>query len=271
MDRPEDGEAYAKAKQLWLDQVGSHSEAARIIGNAANFFTLYDPPLSEELLKQAQRLEPSNPHWPECLGRLYSLKSGRGTANARANAANAFREFAAADQMRLESASRGETESDAETIEEKKVQALLSTIDRLPNLAKAAFEAGEFEQARNYASELLEKATSPDLPEFFRNDGNAIHHGNLILGRLALRDGDLEHAKQHLIAAGKTSGSPQLNSFGPNMSLAKEFLEQGARDTVLEYFELCRSFWQGHDSVLDQWAQEIRAGKIPVFGANLRY
>ena len=81
---------------------------------------------------------------------------------------------------------------------------LLLRMHSLPKLANAAYEAGQFEEARNYASELLEKGSSGDLPEFFRNDGNAIHYGHLMLGRVALKIGDLEQAKQHLEAARRT-------------------------------------------------------------------
>ena len=62
-----------------------------------------------------------------------------------------------------------------------------------------------------------------------------------------------------------------MNSFGPNMSLAKDLLEKGERDTVLQYFELCRKFWTMDYGKLDEWSQEVRAGKIPRFGANLVY
>ena len=55
------------------------------------------------------------------------------------------------------------------------------------------------------------------------------------------------------------------------MSLAKDLLEKGERDTVLEYFKLCRKFWEMERGRLDQWTQEIKSGKIPDFGANLVY
>jgi len=32
--------------------------------------------------------------------------------------------------------------------------------------------------------------------------------------------------------------------FGPNVSLAKDLIEKGERDTVVEYFEACRKFWK---------------------------
>lgn len=52
------------------------------------------------------------------------------------------------------------------------------------------------------------------------NYGNAIHDGHMVLGRVALRRGDIEAAKRELLEAGKTPESPQLNSLGPNRSLA---------------------------------------------------
>jgi hypothetical protein len=48
-------------------------------------------------------------------------------------------------------------------------------------------------------------------------------------------NGDIEEAKKQLLLAGKTPSSPQLNSFGPNMILAKELLDKGEKDTVLHY------------------------------------
>ena len=105
-----------------------------------------------------------------------------------------------------------------------------------------------------------------------RNYGNAVFFGNMVIGRVALRrDKNTFLAKSSLLASGETSGSPQLNSFGPNMSLAKDLLEQGERDTVLEFFAECRKVWKlGYDK-LDAWTANVRGGGIPDFGANLLY
>lgn len=138
----------------------------------------------------------------------------------------------------------------------------------LDGAAKESFNAGKMDDAENYAKELLKLA-----PNFHRNwnYGNAIQDGNLVLGRIAVRDGRIEEAKNYLLEAGKSPGSPQMDSFGPNMGLAKDLLEKGDRDTVLQYFELCRKFWKMDYGKLDQWSQEVKAGKIPEFGANLVY
>jgi hypothetical protein len=138
----------------------------------------------------------------------------------------------------------------------------------LNDAAKESFVVGRIEDARKYATELLTLAPS------FQNDwnyGNAIQDGNLVLGRIAVSEGKLAEAKQFLLEAGKSKGSPQMDSFGPNMSLAKDLLEKGERDTVLQYFELCRRFWKMDYGKLDDWSKEVKAGKIPDFGANLVY
>jgi hypothetical protein len=53
--------------------------------------------------------------------------------------------------------------------------------------------------------------------------------------------------------------------------LAQDLLEKGKRETVLQYFELCRKFWKMDYGKLDQWSREVKSGKIPDFGANLVY
>jgi len=103
------------------------------------------------------------------------------------------------------------------------------------------------------------------------NFGNAVASVNIVLGRLALREGDVALAEHHLLEAGKSPGSPQMNSFGPNMSLAHDLLMAGQSRAVLEYFSLCQAFWSEEFSKLDQWAEDVTHGRIPDFGANLVY
>ena len=138
----------------------------------------------------------------------------------------------------------------------------------LDSAAKESFNVGKIQDAENYAKELLTLA-----PKFQGNwnYGNAIQDGNLVLGRIAARDGRIEEAKRFLLESGKSYGSPTMDSFGPNMSLAKDLLEKGDRDTVLQYFELCRKFWEMDYGKLNQWSKEVKAGEIPDFGANLVY
>ena len=62
-----------------------------------------------------------------------------------------------------------------------------------------------------------------------------------------------------------------MDTFGPNMSLARDLLEQGEKGVVLEYFELCRNFWKMHRGRLDAWATTVNDGGMPDFGGNLLY
>jgi hypothetical protein len=138
----------------------------------------------------------------------------------------------------------------------------------LGDAAKQSFVLGKTEEARSYASNLL--ALLPQFPNDW-NSGNAVHDANVVFGRIAVLEGRMDDAKRHLLEAGKSRGSPQMNSFGPNMSLAKDLVEKGERDVVLEYFELCRKFWKMEEGRLNQWGQDVKAGKTPDFGANLVY
>lgn len=134
--------------------------------------------------------------------------------------------------------------------------------------AERLVERGLLDPADRFARELLSLAQS------FRDDwnyGNAVHKGHLILGRVALSRGDIATARSELLLAGDTPGSPQLDSFGPNMRLAKELLEAGERAVVLEYFERCRRFWQMGGPALARWIAAIEASRAPDFGPNLRY
>jgi hypothetical protein len=103
------------------------------------------------------------------------------------------------------------------------------------------------------------------------NYGNAIYYGNFVLGRIAAREDNLVLAGQYLLAAGATPGSPQLDSFGPNVTLAKELIENGQSDVVLQYFAICKHLWKMDHGKLDEWGATVRKGGIPDFGSNLCY
>ena len=138
----------------------------------------------------------------------------------------------------------------------------------LRDAAERDFGRRRYVQAEGKALELL------TLAEQFSDDwdyGNAIHHGHLLLGRVALARGDLGRAVSELIAAGHTPGSPQLNSFGPNCQLALELLKAGHPAPVLEFLQLCETFWNPTCSRAAVWARQIRQGSVPNFGPNLSY
>jgi hypothetical protein len=139
---------------------------------------------------------------------------------------------------------------------------------RMTDMATAEYAKGNFAGAASVADQLLKAAP---LWEKNWNYGNAVHAANIVLGRLALRKGETDRAKEFLIAAGKTPGSPQLDTFGPDMILAKELLKKGETQAVLDYFDLCAKFWKMENGKLAAWRAAIRADETPDFGPNLRY
>ena len=235
------------AIDLWNEIVDVHKDDPLVLSAAARFLMFYeDMGTAERLLKRAKELEPKNPDWMEKLAMIYELRAERESGKAK--------------EVLLKKALE----------ERKKAKELIESdiFYLLCNLAKISFNAGEMKKADQYARQLLKEA---DTRKNDWNYGNAIHDGNMVLGRIALKSGDIEKAKYYLIEAGKTPGSPQLNSFGPNMTLAKELLEKGEKEIVRKYFKLCENFWEMDMGRLKEWTSIVKKGEIPDFGPNLVY
>ena len=83
--------------------------------------------------------------------------------------------------------------------------------------------------------------------------------------------GDVAEVRKRLLASADSMGSPQMNSFGPNMQLAKELLEIGEKAVVLDFFQRCNKFWKMGGDRLAAWTASVKKGDIPEFGPNLAY
>ena len=240
-----DPEGYTEGKKAWMDHWQRDPANWIVLDNAARFFMHQDRDLAIELLQQGQSLDGNDPNWPEQLGFVYSLDARHAVSS---DTKTELAEKALIQYERAFDLSDG-----------------VSRFFLLEDLAKAAFLANQYEKAGDYANTML----AEDSPDW--NSGNRIHHGNLVLGRIALAEDDIEEAKRRLIAAGETAGSPQLVSFGPNMMLAKELLQKGEKGVVLEYFSLCSKFWEMGQDSLEEWSDLVRANGVPEFGGNLWY
>ncbi len=251
IERVLDAASYRKAKSLWDKQIKRYSDETTVLSNAAHFYSMEDPRSSIALLKRLQKLEPRNPEWKDRLGHLYHLQSHRvpGGRRNKAAAKHALEQWETA--LRL-------------------LQTGQERFYLLTSLAPVAVDAGRLRKAVDYANELLRQARK------FRGDwnqGNAIHHAHIALGRVALRGKRMQNAKKHLIASAKIKGSPQLDSFGPSQDLAAELLARGEAKTVIRYLELCRKFWAMGQPQIDAWTKSIReSGKtdfFPVFDPKI--
>lgn len=140
----------------------------------------------------------------------------------------------------------------------------------------ACLEAGRnLDEAQVVARQMLAHTRSNTW-----NYGNVVYDAHSALGRIALRQGDRATARQELRAAGQTPGSPQLNSFGPQFTLARELLEQAEpadREAVVAFLGDVARFCANPDQApayrkadllkakakFETWQEEIRAGKLP--------
>ena len=253
------GPPYDRAAKAWQEVVKSHPDDPRVLGNAGTFlagdlFSATYRDQAEAYLGRARALEPDEPRWCEQLGVLHEMDRTRAASpeSRRAAARKALESYEAA--YRLTPPSR----RDALRPQGKHA---------LHGLATTAFDAGEVAKAKGYATSLLE-SVKPEAESW--NYGNALFDAHTILGRVALEGGDAASAAEHLLEAGKTPGSPQLNSFGPNMILAQSLLEKGERDVVLRYFDLCGKFWVLGKDRLDRWSGDVKAGRKPDFEGQSR-
>src|SRR5688500_14091326 len=128
-------------------------------------------------------------------------------------------------------------------------------------LAKAAWAAGDRDAAASRAKAVL--AVLAALPQWDR--GNVHHEMHVLLGRLALERGVLTEATTHLLESAKTSGSPQLDSFGPDWTLAEDLLAKGERKAVLAYIEAVGAFWESGRDRLAEWKKTLGEGGSPKF------
>ncbi|MCU1234494.1 MAG: hypothetical protein JWP63_2461, partial [Candidatus Solibacter sp.] len=189
--------------------------------------------LSEGLFQLALELEPNSARWKNGLASLYWTSASRKTGLA---------EKIALLEKSVRFGGEGGPRSYA-----------------LADLAQAYFANGDMAKAGETATQSLA------VPKSDGNYAGAQHNGNIVLGRIAVKKGDIEEGKRRLLAAGDNPGSPVLGSFGPNWNLAQELIAKGERETVLAYIELCRKFWKSGGQRLDTWASAIRAGNSPNF------
>jgi serine/threonine protein kinase len=232
-------EGYVSGKNLWMEMIKQHGNNTKVLLNASNYFLLQDKDIAEELLKQAEALEPQNPEISKRLAQLYKLAGSSILSKAK----NEEAAQKAKEQLEATLASSAEGAGKSRL---------------LKDLSKKELQLGNLARATEIAKTLLEK---------YRN-ADSIHAAHQILGRIALREDRLEEAEQHLLDSARIKGSPVLMSFGPSMILAKELLEKDRKEAVLEYFELCGKFWTMGEKRLKDWREDVQNNNTPDFGVR---
>ncbi len=231
---------HKKAAELWKVQIEKHPKDARVLSNAAGFFQMGDSKLAMNLVDQCIALEPDNKEWRDQKAMFLSVPA------MVASMSMGFLKPAP-------ETSRKALEAKEEVFKMTKLPS--ARVSVAADLATLAFEAGDFDKARKYAGDALECAGLTG--SMFKKD--IVHKTNTVLGRLAMKDGDIAKAKEFLVASAAGQGVGE--SFGPSLTLAKELLDKGEKDAVIQFLE---SYAKDPDNpCYTQWIQAIKEGKKP--------
>jgi hypothetical protein len=236
-DLPDDIEGNAQILALWRKNLQSHENDLAVLKNAEKFFFAKDPAQADVLIHRIAEKEPGNREWPNELAQLYRM-------------------FGIPDQQIDDPAQRA-AEGYRRVLALTQGTAARQTL--AADMADASFKLGDFAGAAALAKIFLHGS-----------DRSAPQRANTILGRVALRSGDVPGAKQYLLDSSKSESEKDMVLAGPSMVLAKELLEQGERDVVLQYLDNCLLLWPRGESVLELWIGEIKNGRMPKFG-NLAF
>lgn len=241
-------QVYMQAKELWHKQIHNNKDNVDYLAGMAEFFSHQEPDLSESLYKKAIIIQPHNPHLRKRFGDFYYRSLSQ------------LKHYCVRREIALKALTQYKMAFDLDTDQSSSSYLLL-------DIATLALEANELDAAKIFAQTALRIVTIPQHPMY--KDGYIVHHGNILLGRLALKKGEKEKSKMYLLAASQSTGSPVLDSFGPKMALAKELLENGECGVVIDYINNCSIFWHSINHQAQQWIYVIEHGGIPDFGSNM--
>lgn len=248
-DSPAD-EEYKVLKEEWLRQVEARKSDAAVRLNAAGFVRDVEWQAAEKLLLEGIRLDPNNYKLALELAETYGGQAGDKAGAERTNfLSKAFEQGERALQL---------------LTKERSVERDAARLGLLLKMAQAAFELGKLDKAKIYATELV--------LEFSDDSGEAAHRGNIVLGRIALKENNLAKAKEHLLIAARSAIRAPISYFVPDMELARELFEKGEKQIVVDYLKLCEGLEsfnkEERSKVLRRWQTEIAEGKTPSFNED---
>ena len=155
-----------------------------------------------------------------------------------------------------------------------KLKAANSELDRyyaIGDVALWSVDVGKLDDAERLANEQL--ALIAKIGRDW-NNGNAIHKAHSALGRVAIKRGDVAEGERQLALAATSKGSPQMDTYGPNMSLPRDLLatrQASAKAAVLAYFDHLPTFWTMDGGAIRVWRNDVENDREPNFGAHLLY
>lgn len=232
-DLPDDRDGNEQILALWNRNIELHPDDLAVMKDAEKFFFSKDPEEADQLIHKISARDPDNRQWPTELARLYGMFGIPGE-QIDDPAARAIEEYGKVLELTNAPAARQSLAGD---------------------MAQDAFKVGDFSAAAALAKIYLQS-----------QDRAALQRGNTILGRVALRSGDVRAASQYLMDSAGPAAARDISVSGPTLILAKELLDHGERDTVVEYLEKCVPLWPRGQDALQIWIADIKRGSTPNFG-----
>ena len=217
-------------KKLWIEQVKKNPENPRVLWNAANGVGSIDKKLAEQFYLKGESLDPDNPKWAERLGTHYFWSK---------QPEKALSEY------------------------KKAYPKTKNKVLAISRMAKSAIDCGKIKEAEKYASEMQRMAAGYGNKN--ENYVKLLFNANLILGRIALKQGKTDEAGKYLLKAGKTPISLRRN---PDFTLAKSLLAADQKNVVIKFLKSCSQYWD--KTACEKWIEQINSGKIPDFKYNPR-
>jgi transglutaminase-like putative cysteine protease len=253
---------YQALRDEWLKQVEADKTNSHVRLNAVEFTRDKEPEVAQKLLVEGARFDKENYEFPLLLSDLVYTKLEE------------LEDENPSEYQKKKSALFKQAFENGETAlallkKERSTDRDQKRVKLLQSLTKIAFELGKFDRAKAMATELIldfgQDAASASYDD-------ATHIGNIILGRIALRENDEAKAEEYLLIAIRAPLRAEKSYFsGVDMQLAKELLEKGAKSTVAEYLKLCEKLLNNSElytakvQTLKTWQEQINQGKTPSF------
>ena len=231
--------AYLEGKRLWTEHLKREPDNLALYLHAAQFMSHQDSDKRIDLLRQGQHRDESNPKWALELGFWLSLDI-RNPASRNAIDVKVAKQ--SLDQYELAYELAGEDPAGRSR-----------ALRRLPEIA---FAAGQDAKAREYAELAVRDRSESDHFEH-------LHRGNIVLGKLALREGDLKEAKARLLGSAAAPSGSDIIWFQPDFALASSLLERGLKRAVLRYLRLWSKLRTDGQNKMEDLIVLVRSGRVP--------
>src|SRR5215831_2887737 len=167
-DLPDDRDGNAQILALWTKNLELHPDDVAVLKDAEKYFFGRDPAEADHLIHKISAKEPNNKEWPTELAQLYRM-------------------FGIPDQSIDDPAQRA-LEAYRRVLELTRNAAARDSL--AGDMAQEEFKLGDFAGAAALAKIHLQ---TPDR--------TATQRANTVLGRIALRAGDLNGAREYLLAS----------------------------------------------------------------------